>query len=464
MESSGEVLAALRARVAELESALATAEPVPPQAAVINGVPINWDISRGVIATPEMRVVMMWVDTTVAGLLLGVRATVGPQRFALCLRGCRKAEARNQGGARDFVETFRHYSDVYGLRWGRWELEDLDQVGRRARISVLDSCEGRLQRGLGTCWGSCILAGILSALCSDLFGCSCWAEQTSFLARGDAHDAFLVEPSTRTVEAELDRLLETPEATSADMAVALQRLRQEAEERARLQAAQKALRKNLEQVVEQRTRELAATHERLRQEVRERLRAEELFRLTAEAIPEAVVILTLPDFKPVFMNRSFSETLGYDAHTVPDFQTWTARAHPDHQGREAALQQVRRVLEDPHPEFTCETRVRVAWGVDRDMAVWGARLDPRRLLLVLSDVTEQRRAEKDRLRLHEQRQRAQKMEALGLLAGGVAHDLNNILTGWSPTPTSTWRAWKPTTRCALPWRRSCRQACEPEPC
>jgi len=48
---------------------------------------------------------------------------------------------------------------------------------------------------------------------------------------------------------------------------------------------------------------------------------------------------------------------------------------------------------------------------------------------IFRDFTEQKRSEEEKKKLEAQLQRAQKMEVIGTLAGGVAHDLNNILSG-----------------------------------
>jgi len=48
---------------------------------------------------------------------------------------------------------------------------------------------------------------------------------------------------------------------------------------------------------------------------------------------------------------------------------------------------------------------------------------------IIRDITDRRREEKEKEMLLTQLQQAKKMEAIGTLAGGVAHDLNNILAG-----------------------------------
>jgi two-component system cell cycle sensor histidine kinase/response regulator CckA len=70
-----------------------------------------------------------------------------------------------------------------------------------------------------------------------------------------------------------------------------------------------------------------------------------------------------------------------------------------------------------------ETATALVWG--RVTTIGGVP----HLLTVLRDISDWKRAQEERDRLQEQIQHAQRLDSLGSLAGGVAHDFNNMLGG-----------------------------------
>ena len=79
-----------------------------------------------------------------------------------------------------------------------------------------------------------------------------------------------------------------------------------------------------------------------------------------------------------------------------------------------------------------ETQVITKNGKTRDVAIKANMLElkGRKVLQgIFRDITDQKLAEEETRKLEAQLQRAEKMEVIGTLAGGVAHDLNNVLSG-----------------------------------
>ncbi len=90
------------------------------------------------------------------------------------------------------------------------------------------------------------------------------------------------------------------------------------------------------------------------------------------------------------------------------------------------------VIQRGRPKVVADERLTDARGCERILETTRipftfANSELPSLLGIALDVTEAQRTEEERRRLEDQMQHLQKLESLGVLAGGVAHDFNNIL-------------------------------------
>ena len=159
-----------------------------------------------------------------------------------------------------------------------------------------------------------------------------------------------------------------------------------------------------------------------REDALQALRAsEEMFRTLSAAAFEGVFVHA--EGKIVLTNDAGAAMYGADSASLVGASVLELAAP---ESRAVVADHVRRGATEPYEAvarrrdgttFIVEIRGRTLSHQGRPMRV-----------SILRDVTERRRAEAEQRALAERVRHAQKLETLGVLAGGVAHDFNNILT------------------------------------
>ncbi|WP_437618067.1 STAS domain-containing protein [Sorangium sp. So ce1151] len=221
----------------------------------VAGFDIEWDLVNGLNLWAGMPTLSMWIPSSVAGLMSGMVAMVGVDRFNLCLL---LGGQRSIDGDWSIISTQPSFEEGFQLvskitstsGWGRWEIVALDRERREALYRTYNNWESIYQQSLGVSWGCSMTAGKLAGISERLFGVPCWPEQKAFVTRGAAYDEYLIRPTDETVEARLAELLEAGRATSTDLAVALQSLKKEVAERERTEIE---LREKLQLIEQQET-------------------------------------------------------------------------------------------------------------------------------------------------------------------------------------------------------------------
>lgn len=172
-------------------------------------------------------------------------------------------------------------------------------------------------------------------------------------------------------------------------------------------------RNQLELRVKERTVELEASHER--------------FRTLVELLPEMVFEVDARGYH-TYANRQALETFRL---TLQDFERGLhIREVVAEKDYSRIMENVTKILKGEALKGG-EYTVRRKDGSEFPAFIRASPIENKGLVIgirgIVVDLTDYRKAEVERIRLENQLRQSQKMEALGTMAGGVAHDFNNIL-------------------------------------
>lgn len=149
-------------------------------------------------------------------------------------------------------------------------------------------------------------------------------------------------------------------------------------------------------------------------------RSEETFSKIFKANPAAMMISRMDDGGIIDINAAFEILTGYSREELIGRSAKAVELWPDPVEREGT---------PPVPSGQ-ELRLRTKTGQILTTVCSEQRIQlstDTRLLSILVDITAARQAREEKRLLERQLYESQKMEAIGTLAGGVAHDFNNIL-------------------------------------
>lgn len=164
----------------------------------------------------------------------------------------------------------------------------------------------------------------------------------------------------------------------------------------------------------------------------ERKQAEEALKLDAamlQNLAEGITLVGLDDGRIKYVNPRFEKMFGYEPGEMRGKHVTVVNA-PTEKASEEVMAEIVHILEETgewHGEIENIKKDGTRFWCYANVSLFEHPEYGRVVISVHTDINEHKRAEEARETLQAQLAQAQKMESVGRLAGGVAHDFNNML-------------------------------------